>query len=132
MLLMWHQSYLLSHQFVNSFFIIKLTIISTFFYHLYLRLLWQLLLITDNTLNFLQLGGPSWDVKLGRRDSKTASLSAANSGFIPPPNSTLSNLISRFQAKGLSTKDMVALSGMPLSLSLSHGFLMLNIHKCVD
>ena len=132
MLLMWHQSYLLSHQFVNSFFIIKLTIISTFFYHLYLRLLWQLLLITDNTLNFLQLGGPSWDVKLGRRDSKTASLSAANSGVIPPPTSTLGNLISRFQAKGLSTKDMVALSGMPLSLSLSHGFLMLNIHKCVD
>ncbi|KAK3037821.1 hypothetical protein RJ639_031862, partial [Escallonia herrerae] len=57
------------------------------------------------------LGGPSWDVKLGRRDSKTASLSAANSGVIPPPTSTLSNLINRFQAKGLSTKDMVALSG---------------------
>uniref|UniRef100_A0A2N9G7W0 Peroxidase n=1 Tax=Fagus sylvatica TaxID=28930 RepID=A0A2N9G7W0_FAGSY len=57
------------------------------------------------------LGGPSWDVMLGRRDSKTASLSAANSGVIPPPTSTLGNLISRFQAKGLSTKDMVALSG---------------------
>ncbi|KAK2982777.1 hypothetical protein RJ640_025193 [Escallonia rubra] len=57
------------------------------------------------------LGGPTWDVKLGRRDSKTASLSAANSGVIPPPTSTLSNLINRFQAKGLSTKDMVALSG---------------------
>ncbi|PSS14177.1 Peroxidase [Actinidia chinensis var. chinensis] len=57
------------------------------------------------------LGGPSWDVKLGRRDSKTASLSAANSGVIPPPTSTLSNLINRFQAKGLSAKDMVVLSG---------------------
>ncbi|KAJ4828910.1 hypothetical protein Tsubulata_008080 [Turnera subulata] len=57
------------------------------------------------------LGGPNWDVKLGRRDSKTASFSAANSGVIPPPTSTLSNLINRFQAKGLSTKDMVALSG---------------------
>lgn len=59
----------------------------------------------------LQLGGPSWEVKLGRRDSKTASLSAANSGQIPPPTSTLSNLINRFKAKGLSAKDMVVLSG---------------------
>ncbi|PON41857.1 Peroxidase [Parasponia andersonii] len=57
------------------------------------------------------LGGPDWDVKLGRRDSKTASLAAANSGVIPPPTSTLSNLINRFQAQGLSAMDMVALSG---------------------
>lgn len=57
------------------------------------------------------LGGPSWDVKLGRRDSKTASFNDANSGVIPPPTSTLDNLINRFKAKGLSEKDMVALSG---------------------
>ncbi|XP_051134200.1 peroxidase 4 [Andrographis paniculata] len=57
------------------------------------------------------LGGPKWDVKVGRRDSRTASLSAANSGAIPPPTSTLNNLINRFSAKGLSTKDMVVLSG---------------------
>lgn len=62
-------------------------------------------------LNVLKLGGPNWEVKLGRRDSKTASLSAANSGSIPPPTSSLSNLINRFQAQGLSTRDMVALSG---------------------
>ncbi|XP_059429952.1 peroxidase 4-like [Corylus avellana] len=57
------------------------------------------------------LGGPSWDVKVGRRDSKTASFSDANSGVIPPPTSTLANLINRFSSKGLSAKDMVALSG---------------------
>ncbi|KAE9596083.1 hypothetical protein Lal_00031214 [Lupinus albus] len=57
------------------------------------------------------LGGPYWNVKVGRRDSKTASFSDASSGVIPPPFSTLSNLISRFQAQGLSIKDMVALSG---------------------
>ncbi|XP_043707784.1 peroxidase P7-like [Telopea speciosissima] len=56
------------------------------------------------------LGGPSWNVKLGRRDSKTASQSAANNG-IPPPTSSLSNLISKFKAVGLSTKEMVVLSG---------------------
>ncbi|PWA72921.1 peroxidase superfamily protein [Artemisia annua] len=56
-------------------------------------------------------GGPAWRIKLGRRDSRTASLSAANIGVIPSPSSTLSNLINRFHAQGLSVKDLVALSG---------------------
>ncbi|KAJ6804758.1 peroxidase 4-like [Iris pallida] len=56
------------------------------------------------------LGGPSWKVKLGRRDARTASKSAANKN-IPAPTSSLSNLVSKFAAQGLSTKDMVALSG---------------------
>ncbi|KZV22777.1 hypothetical protein F511_15522 [Dorcoceras hygrometricum] len=56
------------------------------------------------------LGGPDWGVKLGRRDARTASQAAANNS-IPPPTSNLNSLISRFGAVGLSTKDMVALSG---------------------
>ncbi|XP_006664870.2 peroxidase 4-like [Oryza brachyantha] len=56
------------------------------------------------------LGGPSWDVKLGRRDSRTASFSGANNN-IPPPTSGLANLTSFFAAQGLSQTDMVALSG---------------------
>ncbi|KAL6003004.1 NAD(+) salvage pathway protein [Asimina triloba] len=56
------------------------------------------------------LGGPTWSVLLGRRDSTTASLSAANSD-IPDPTSSLSDLISAFSKKGLSVQDMVALSG---------------------
>ncbi|CAH2069535.1 unnamed protein product [Thlaspi arvense] len=59
----------------------------------------------------LLLGGPKWSVKLGRRDSTKANFKAANSGVIPPPSSTLKNLINRFRAQGLSTRDMVALSG---------------------
>eukprot|EP00253_Pinus_taeda_P000167 PITA_00167 len=58
----------------------------------------------------VQLGGPTWTVLLGRRDSTTASLSAANTN-IPSPASNLSALISSFTAHGLSTKDLVALSG---------------------
>ncbi|XP_045832214.1 peroxidase P7-like [Trifolium pratense] len=56
------------------------------------------------------LGGPSWDVKLGRRDARTTSKSAANKD-IPAPTSSLNQLISRYNALGLSTKDLVALSG---------------------
>ncbi|KZV14363.1 hypothetical protein F511_43531 [Dorcoceras hygrometricum] len=56
------------------------------------------------------LGGPSWVVPLGRRDARTASLSGANSE-IPSPFANLATLISMFAAKGLSARDMVALSG---------------------
>lgn len=57
------------------------------------------------------LGGPFWKVKVGRRDSRTANFTAANTGVIPAPTSNLTNLISTFKAQGLSAKDMVALSG---------------------
>ncbi|KAL0326868.1 UNVERIFIED_CONTAM: Lignin-forming anionic peroxidase [Sesamum angustifolium] len=56
------------------------------------------------------VGGPSWSVKLGRRDSTTASRSLANSD-LPGPASSLDALISGFGNKGLSARDMVALSG---------------------
>ncbi|RWR81237.1 Peroxidase 68 [Cinnamomum micranthum f. kanehirae] len=56
------------------------------------------------------LGGPTWTVQLGRRDSTTASLSTANSD-IPQPTFNLSALITAFTNKGLTAKEMVALSG---------------------
>ncbi|CAL5084684.1 unnamed protein product [Urochloa decumbens] len=56
------------------------------------------------------LGGPSWTMLLGRRDSATASLSLANTD-IPAPNSSLSQLIAAFNKKILNPTDMVALSG---------------------
>ncbi|XP_030441474.1 peroxidase 4-like [Syzygium oleosum] len=56
------------------------------------------------------LGGPGWDVKLGRRDARTASQAAANNS-IPPPTNNLNALISSFQNHGLSQKDLVALYG---------------------
>ncbi|CAA0834456.1 Peroxidase 52 [Striga hermonthica] len=60
------------------------------------------------------LGGPNWDVKLGRRDSRTANFSAANTAQpsgLPSPLSNLSALIANFQNHGLSVKDLVTLSG---------------------
>jgi peroxidase len=56
------------------------------------------------------LGGRSWSVPLGRRDSATASQSAANSN-LPSPASSLSALITAFSNKGFTAKEMVALSG---------------------
>ncbi|KAI9178249.1 hypothetical protein LWI28_024349 [Acer negundo] len=56
------------------------------------------------------LGGPSWHVPLGRRDSRTASLSDADSD-LPSPFADLSTLISMFAAKGLTAQDMTVLSG---------------------
>ncbi|KAH7285481.1 hypothetical protein KP509_33G030200 [Ceratopteris richardii] len=55
-------------------------------------------------------GGPSWTVMLGRRDSLTASYSDANAN-IPSPDDDISTLTSKFQAQGLSTTDLVVLSG---------------------
>ncbi|KAE8662572.1 Peroxidase 4 [Hibiscus syriacus] len=72
--------------------------------------IFALTLLWTEFLSSLQLGGPSWKVLLGRRDSTTASRSAANTS-IPQPTFNLSALISSFSAQGLSIKDLVILSG---------------------
>ncbi|XP_027335588.1 peroxidase P7-like [Abrus precatorius] len=54
--------------------------------------------------------GATWNVRLGRRDSTTASRDAANAN-IPPPFFSLSQLISNFKSHGLNEKDLVVLSG---------------------
>jgi len=58
----------------------------------------------------MQVGGPSWTVKLGRRDSTIASKSLANSD-LPKFTDDLTTLITHFTNKGLTLKDMVTLSG---------------------
>ncbi|PSR92491.1 Peroxidase [Actinidia chinensis var. chinensis] len=55
-------------------------------------------------------GGPGWEVQTGRKDSLTASKTAANNN-IPGPNSDVTTLVSKFQNVGLTLGDMVALSG---------------------
>ncbi|GLT64572.1 hypothetical protein SLA2020_370570 [Shorea laevis] len=56
------------------------------------------------------VGGPSWIVKLGRRDATTASSTLAERE-LPTARDDLETLISLFSRKGLSARDMVALSG---------------------
>ncbi|OVA08728.1 Plant peroxidase [Macleaya cordata] len=55
-------------------------------------------------------GGPSWEVPLGRRDARGASLSGSNNN-IPAPNNTFQTILTKFKLKGLNVVDMVALSG---------------------
>ncbi|XVE80782.1 hypothetical protein DITRI_Ditri15bG0008000 [Diplodiscus trichospermus] len=56
------------------------------------------------------LGGPSWEVQLGRRDSTTANGTQANFD-IPAPVLDLPALINNFKNQGLNERDLVALSG---------------------
>ncbi|TMW93570.1 hypothetical protein EJD97_011481 [Solanum chilense] len=55
-------------------------------------------------------GGLGWQVQMGRKDSLTASKTAANNN-IPGPNSNVATLVTNFQNLGLSLQDMVTLSG---------------------
>ncbi|KAK8593543.1 hypothetical protein V6N13_042886 [Hibiscus sabdariffa] len=58
----------------------------------------------------LQGGGPTWQVPLGRRDSRTAHREGI--GGIPSQHDSLANLASRFKSVGLDSTDLVALSGV--------------------
>ncbi|KAM0845505.1 hypothetical protein ACQ4PT_056329 [Festuca glaucescens] len=58
----------------------------------------------------VKLGGPTWTVPLGRRDSTNANLSQANSD-LPPPFASISGLIAGFAKKGFTAREMTALSG---------------------
>ncbi|KAK6922662.1 hem peroxidase [Dillenia turbinata] len=55
-------------------------------------------------------GGPTWEVPLGRRDSRGASLSGSNNN-IPAPNSKFQTILTKFKLQGLDIVDLVALSG---------------------
>ncbi|KAM7510343.1 hypothetical protein LguiB_009218 [Lonicera macranthoides] len=65
-------------------------------------------LATREAVSFV--GGPYWLVALGRRDSLTASESAANAE-VPSPFEPLQNITAKFTSKGLDIKDVVVLSG---------------------
>jgi len=56
------------------------------------------------------LGGPTWKLKLGRLDARTASRDLANKN-LPPPSLDLKGLTKAFENVGLSEKDVVVLSG---------------------
>ncbi|GLJ34787.1 hypothetical protein SUGI_0700090 [Cryptomeria japonica] len=63
------------------------------------------------TRNVIQLaGGPTYSVELGRRDGLISQASRVN-GNLPKGSFNLFQLVSLFRSKGLSSTDMIALSG---------------------
>ncbi|KAH0997965.1 hypothetical protein GBA52_021829 [Prunus armeniaca] len=54
-------------------------------------------------------GGPTWEVQLGRRDSRTAN--RAGTTAIPSPFENLEQITKKFSDVGLDSTDLVALSG---------------------
>ncbi|XP_027360362.1 peroxidase 11 [Abrus precatorius] len=56
------------------------------------------------------VGGPYWDVPVGRKDSITANFDHANTN-LPTPDENVLSIISKFLYQGLSVTDMVALAG---------------------
>ncbi|KAB2051879.1 Peroxidase 17 -like protein [Gossypium arboreum] len=55
-------------------------------------------------------GGPNWEVRLGRKDSLTASQQDSDN-IMPSPRADATSLINLFAQFNLSVKDLVALSG---------------------
>ncbi|XP_070028946.1 peroxidase 11-like [Nicotiana tabacum] len=58
----------------------------------------------------LLVGGPYWDVPLGRKDSRSAGYALTDTN-LPTADEGLIFIISKFISQGLSVTDMVALSG---------------------
>lgn len=57
------------------------------------------------------VGGPSWKVNLGRRDSPAAASIQTSDDNLPRFTDPLGRLIAKFKRKKLNERDMVALSG---------------------
>ncbi|KAL2632273.1 hypothetical protein R1flu_016959 [Riccia fluitans] len=57
-----------------------------------------------------QFAGFNWSVPLGRRDGVISSVSEANND-LPPPSLNFDSLVSLFNRKGFTMKEMVTLSG---------------------
>ncbi|KAL1188589.1 Peroxidase 31 [Cardamine amara subsp. amara] len=76
-------------------------------------------IITVATRDLLiTVGGPYYDVYLGRRDSRI-SKSSLLTDLLPLPSTPISRIINQFESKGFTIQEMVALSGAH-SIGFSH------------
>ena len=55
------------------------------------------------------MGGPSWNMPVGRKDSRWADKDGAEN--LPSPHDNFTTLVSEFEKHGLNARDMIALSG---------------------
>lgn len=78
--------------------------------YLYFMYLYYMLNTKHQLAFWWQVGGPYWDVPLGRKDSKSAGYELVETN-IPTADESLLSIITKFVSQGLSATDMVALSG---------------------
>ncbi|XP_013634993.1 PREDICTED: peroxidase 63 [Brassica oleracea var. oleracea] len=57
------------------------------------------------------VGGPYYEISLGRRDSRVSKSSLLLADSLPLPSSPISKLVEQFTSRGFSVQEMVALSG---------------------
>lgn len=67
-------------------------------------------MILNSMLVSVQFRRPAWRVLTGRRDGRVSNVSEPLA-FLPPPFADFNRLQQMFNAKGLDTTDLVALSG---------------------
>ncbi|XP_024524040.1 peroxidase 5 isoform X1 [Selaginella moellendorffii] len=67
-----------------------------------------------------QLGGPFWEVPVGRRDGTISRMKEANAS-LPAPFFNVAQLTQNFAAQGLSQDDMIVLSGAH-TIGIAHCF----------
>ncbi|XP_057950748.1 peroxidase 31-like [Malania oleifera] len=65
------------------------------------------------------VGGPFYTVRLGRKDGLVSKASAVEPS-LPRANSSLDSIIAKFQSKGFSIREMVALTGGGHTIGFSH------------
>jgi hypothetical protein len=70
----------------------------------------HIVFIVSWTFFFFQQGGPDWIVELGRKDGVVSSAAEAEA-LLPSSHSNAATLVASFAALGLTSRDMVTLSG---------------------
>ncbi|XP_004489335.1 peroxidase 63 [Cicer arietinum] len=68
------------------------------------------ILVTATRDLLIMLGGPHFNVYLGRRDGRS-SISTTVNGFLPKPTMSISEITKIFTNRGFTVEEMVALSG---------------------
>ncbi|KAK1326128.1 Peroxidase 5 [Acorus calamus] len=71
----------------------------------------DILAVASRDASVAVIGGPTWTVKLGRRDSTSAAGKDEVESNLPKFTDSLDHLTTLFANKGLNSRDMVALSG---------------------
>lgn len=60
-----------------------------------------------------------WPLKYGRKDGRESRAEEADR-YVPMGRGSITDLINFFESRGLNVFDLVVLSGIPLSLSLTY------------